>query len=222
MPRCSSCSAPLPANSSRCDYCRTRNDMDFIELNRYALSRKESHHNCPHCLIPMQTISLSPDGSFAIERCDQCFGLFFDPGEIQTFLETSVSAAYEVNLKQIGNITRERASKDSQITYIKCPTCGKIMNRVNFGYMSGVVMDQCRKHGVWLDNGELVQLMEWKKAGGGLLVEERRKRQIRQEESARRPAPTLRANPLTQDEGNEKKVDALLHLASSLLGRLFG
>lgn len=217
MPRCHSCSAPLPTDSSRCDYCRTRNDMDFIELNRYALCRKGSPRKCPHCQKAMESISLTPDGSFAIERCKQCFGLFFDPGEIQAFLQISVSPAYEVNLKQIYNITRERTPENNRVRYIKCPECGKFMNRVNFGFMSGVVMDQCRQHGVWLDNGELLQLMEWKKAGGQLLHENRKNRQERQSparNSAVAPAHAAR-------EVNRTDTD-LLDLASSLLRRIFG
>jgi Zn-finger nucleic acid-binding protein len=40
------------------------------------------------------------------------------------------------------------------------------MSRVNFGYRSGVVIDRCTNHGIWLDSGEITHLMEWKKAGG--------------------------------------------------------
>ncbi len=40
------------------------------------------------------------------------------------------------------------------------------MNRVNFAYRSGVVVDKCRDHGLWLKSGELIHLLEWKKAGG--------------------------------------------------------
>ena len=30
-----------------------------------------------------------------------------------------------------------------------------MMNRINFAKASGVVVDECRAHGVWLDNDEL-------------------------------------------------------------------
>lgn len=219
MARCTSCSAPLPANSPLCEYCGTRNDLDFIELDRYALSRKTSTRMCPLCQKAMQSISLTPDGSFAVERCEQCFGLFFDPGEIQAFLERAVSPAYAVNLKQIYNINRERTRTVKRAAYIKCPQCGQYMNRVNFGFMSGVVMDRCREHGVWLDNGELVQLMEWKKAGGAL-VDERRK----QQKETEKPAKTrLHLTGLGGSEiFGQQAEDHLLGLASSLLERLFG
>jgi len=218
MARCSSCSAPLPANSPLCEYCGTRNDLDFIELDRYALSRKTSTRMCPLCQKAMQSISLTPDGSFAVERCEHCFGLFFDPGEIQAFLDRSVSPAYEVNLKQIYSINRERAQTVNRATYIKCPQCGKYMNRVNFGFMSGVVMDRCREHGVWLDNGELVQLMEWKKAGGAIMEE----RKLQQKKAEKTAKPRLHSTVLNDNESFDQKAEAhLLGLASSLLERLF-
>jgi Zn-finger nucleic acid-binding protein len=171
MANCSNCSAPLPADTGRCSYCGTRNDMDFAAVGRFKISREGSGRKCPYCEIPLQTVRLA-DGNFAIERCEKCLGLFFDPGELQAFLETSVAKAYEVNLQEIVNISRERGAVKEvrKVRYIACPECGQYMNRVNFGYRSGVVMDHCRKHGVWLDNGELIRLMEWKEnlAGSAL------------------------------------------------------
>jgi Zn-finger nucleic acid-binding protein len=39
--------------------------------------------------------------------------------------------------------------------------CGELMVRRNFGETSGVVVDVCSPHGVWLDRGELGQLLEF-------------------------------------------------------------
>lgn len=184
MPNCQSCTAPLPADTGRCSYCGTRNDMDLSALNRYAISRTTSPRYCPDCEIPLQTITLELGDKFAIERCERCYGLFFDPGEVQAVLEASVAPVFEINYRQILNVSEERGSKDRPVRYIKCPDCGKMMNRVAFGFRSGVVVDQCKAHGVWLDNGELIQLMEWKRAGGQMLDEQReRKRQDEQQKS---------------------------------------
>jgi len=72
------------------------------------------------------------------------------------------------------------------------------MNRINFGTKSGVIVDRCKEHGVWLDGGELRHLFEWMKAGGKLLQQERQEqlKQIEEREMEReihkiqlRPAP---------------------------------
>ena len=55
------------------------------------------------------------------------------------------------------------------------------MNRSLHGKRSGVVVDRCRDHGLWLDAGELRQLLEWARAGGVLLDLERRQEQAREE-----------------------------------------
>jgi hypothetical protein len=42
-------------------------------------------------------------------------------------------------------------------------------------------VDRCRDHGLWLDAGELRQLLEWARAGGALLDLERRQEQALEE-----------------------------------------
>ena len=38
--------------------------------------------------------------------------------------------------------------------------------------LSGVIVDKCKEHGIWLDGGELRQLMDWIKAGGQILQQQ--------------------------------------------------
>jgi Zn-finger nucleic acid-binding protein len=40
------------------------------------------------------------------------------------------------------------------------------MNRNNYGGCSGVLIDECAKHGVWLDAGELTTLLDFAATGG--------------------------------------------------------
>jgi Zn-finger nucleic acid-binding protein len=42
--------------------------------------------------------------------------------------------------------------------YLPCPVCAGLMPRKNFRRISGVLIDICRDHGVWLDAGELEQI----------------------------------------------------------------
>jgi Zn-finger nucleic acid-binding protein len=158
--------------------------MDFAAVDRFTVARETSRRQCPDCGIPLQTIRVDTSaGLFAIDRCERCYGLFFDVGEIQAFLDASVSPAFAVNLREIATINEDRASFNRPVRYIKCPECAVLMNRVNFGSMSGVVVDQCKDHGIWLDNGELVHLMEWKKTGGQLLAEKDKKAQQEKRDS---------------------------------------
>jgi len=221
MARCSSCSAPLAANTNICLYCRTRNDVDLHSKYDYSLNARASDRICPHCEIPLQTINLEVNGELLIERCDKCFGLFFDPGEIETLMEHSVSSVFTINKSQLSNISNERFQKDQKIKYIKCPVCQSFMQRSVYGHRSGVIIDRCKKHGIWLDSGEITQLLEWKKAGGELLHE---KVSSRKQAQRKRPPPPYsaeaKADQLLRGARHDSGAD-LVESVIGLLGKLF-
>lgn len=172
MANCSRCSAPLPANSQYCSYCGVRNDIDLAGKHPFRVLDADSERTCPVCRQRLQTITLSIEASLRIERCAGCFGLFFDPGEIERLLDSSASAL-TVNLDWLDNINQERYPADDEVKYLPCPVCQVLMNRVVYGYRSGVVIDQCKSHGIWLDGGQISHLLEWKKAGGQLLNQQK-------------------------------------------------
>lgn len=176
MAKCRYCSAPMRANNQNCEYCGVRNDVDLHGRLAFNLVRSESDRVCPNCERPMQTIDLKIGGKFYIERCESCHGLFFDRGEIEDVLEHGVSHDHEINRQLIENVSKDRYQADRQVRYRKCPVCRDFMARRNFGHLSGVVVDRCNQHGVWLDQGELIHLLEWKKAGGQILHEKRESR----------------------------------------------
>lgn len=193
MANCINCSAPLPSNSIICEYCKTRNDTDLNEIHRFTTCEIDSARTCPRCTISLRTIDLKINGSFLIERCDQCLGLFFDPGELEALLEATVSNVYDINRSKLDDINSHMCPAHDPVAYIKCPVCSKLMNRVNFGTKSGVIVDRCRDHGVWLDGGELRHLFEWMKAGGKLLCQEREeqlKKETEREQEREQRMPT--------------------------------
>ncbi|MBW4056069.1 MAG: zf-TFIIB domain-containing protein [Proteobacteria bacterium] len=181
MANCTNCSAPLPPASILCAYCGSRNDIDLNGINYYTTHEVEAERICPRCNIGLRTLDLNIHGTFLIERCDDCFGLFFDPNELEALLEATVSNVFTINKSRLDANKPALRTGEQGAFYIKCPVCGKIMNRVNFGTNSGVIVDRCKEHGVWLDGGELRHLFEWMKAGGKLLQQEREQEQRRVE-----------------------------------------
>jgi Zn-finger nucleic acid-binding protein len=186
MPDCKNCSAPLPPNSLVCAYCGTRNDIDLRGIHEYTTEKPQSSRICPRCRKPLRTVDLKIEGPFLIERCDQCQGMFFDPGELEAVLDKSVTNVYVIDHKRIALMNSQKRHDEYEVSYVKCPVCAKFMNRVNFGRRSGVVVDRCRDHGVWLDGGELRHLMEWTKAGGRMLHQRFEQRRREQEQVQRR------------------------------------
>lgn len=218
MATCNTCSAPLLANVNRCQYCNTHNDLDLQGKHKYSVTAKESERICPHCDTPLQTIKLQMQSNFQIERCKTCFGLFFDPGEIETLLEHSVKNVTDINLKLIKNINKARYQGHRGVKYVKCPCCRILMNRLNFGHRSGVILDRCSKHGIWVDSGEITHLMEWKKAGGELLNAQNQE-QAKQKIKMPRPSNSYHeeSNFLTTSMADPDLIKDI----SSLIFRLF-
>jgi Zn-finger nucleic acid-binding protein len=168
MANCKNCGAALSGNLLVCSYCKTRQDVDLAIISRYTVEKPESKRICPRCHIPLQVIDLRLGEKFYIERCERCLGLFFDPGELEALLDKTVTHVYEIDSQRLDEIQNVKRSSEYPLSYIDCPVCGKLMNRINFGSRSGVIADKCRDHGLWLDGGELRQILEWVKAGGDL------------------------------------------------------
>ena len=138
---------------------------------------------------------------------------------------TDVHAVDPQRLNEVQNVKR---SGEYPVTYIDCPVCRKLMNRVNLGTRSGVIADQCRQHGMWLDGGELRQIMEWMKAGGGILQKEKELEMARLEleqekkklQFARIDMAFAHSRP-DADPGSDGKEVTLLPLLGRLLQKIF-
>lgn len=219
MAECKSCAAPLPSNTNRCKFCGIYNDMDLHGKHQFSIHVQESKRICPNCNIALQTINLKQTGTFEIERCTSCYGLFFDPGEIETLLETSVSGVFDTNFQLLDHINKERYQKPEKVKYIKCPVCQVLMNRVRYGHRSGVVIDQCKMHGIWLNNGEITHLMEWKKAGGQIL-HEKMKNKVKQKTQLD-PAGIFESSSATRHKGVTDLDFDLTELVSDLIFKIF-
>ncbi len=224
MTDCSSCGAPLPANSIICAYCGTRNSVDLTGLDKIAVVEPQSPRKCPECRKHMQTINVGHSTKFLIEKCEKCHGLFFDPGELDSLLDARVIDGSRVNYNRIKELAKTRPQ--NRVAYRPCPVCSRMMNRMNFGTRSGVIIDRCREHGIFLDGGELRQLLEWRRAGGQLLHERAQKakekeKQKREEEQKKKEAAT-RQFIAQHDYIYGDRESSAIDIISSLFSKIFG
>jgi Zn-finger nucleic acid-binding protein len=199
MARCQWCTAPLSPGGAPCRYCGRRNDVDLRGVHEFTVAAPDSPRTCPACGIPMQTLDLALGGAFLIERCERCLSLFFDPNEVETLLEKSTAAVFQIDHARLDEATRGRGGASSAVRYYPCPACGTAMNRVNFGARSGVIVDQCPRHGMWLEGGELRRLLEWRKAGGQVLDRRRKSERLAEEQKVERRRADAEAR--TRSEG---------------------
>ncbi len=201
MANCKNCGAALQVNSSACPYCNTRQDVDLTGIVQYETAVPQSKRICPRCHTPMPTIRLKLEGNALAERCEECMGLFLGPDVLDAVLDKAVSNVYHIDNAKLKAISNAKRHGEFPLGYIKCPECKRLMTRTNLDMNSGVAADKCPVHGIWLDGGELRQIMEWLKAGGKLLQQQREREHRELVENAKRmedDGPDIKKrNPLT-------------------------
>jgi Zn-finger nucleic acid-binding protein len=113
---------------------------------------------CPRCKVPLE-IRIHDGEEY--DLCPHCGGLWLDMAGFQR-----ATSPFDVFKKEeIKNGFLREPVKDTP-GYIPCVRCGKFMNRKNFGRISGVIIDECGRHGVWLDAGELENIRHFISDGG--------------------------------------------------------
>lgn len=88
-----------------------------------------------------------------IDHCLICGGIWLDAGELELLLETDEERDRFVKL-----LIEDDAVKEKRYP---CPICNKKMEKVFVGDEKEILIDKCKKnHGLWLDKGELEQVIE--------------------------------------------------------------
>ena len=119
---------------------------------------------CPDCRGDMTKETV---GEMTIDVCASCMGTWYDAQELEVHLShppaedgpaeaTEEEAAHEfwAMLPQTAKDARPEKTEDGPIKYRSCPRCRQQMGRKNY-QSTGIVLDVCVRHGMYLDAGEL-------------------------------------------------------------------
>src|SRR2546423_9385695 len=163
---CPSCFGMMFIGSTHCPYCGAAIDATFAEL---------SILKCPRCKIDMSSVKV---GGEAMRECENCGGLWL---EVQTFDRICASRDEQSTLLGGASLTPRHLNLNAtqlRVSYVPCPQCGQLMNRLNFARCSGVIVDVCKGHGTWFDASELREIVEFIRGGGLDLSRQKEKREI--------------------------------------------
>jgi Zn-finger nucleic acid-binding protein len=166
---CGRCFARLASGARFCPGCG-------IEVRDQAVKPLAESAACPRCRATLRRREL--DGKEIVE-CAGCGGLWLTPDQFASLCE---------NAEDSGGLRRALDSTppptqpiaEAKVTYLPCATCHELMTRKNFGGSSGVLIDVCRFHGVWLDHRELERALDFVQRGGLSRERERRAREARE------------------------------------------
>lgn len=211
-----------------CPSCGVRQDVNLRQIHYRDLGTDASLP-CPHCAIPLGVIEFDTNPAIRIERCTSCYGTFFNPGELESILEAQTNPLVWLDPAQLQQISAD-FSAPQEVAYHKCPVCQEFMNRFNFGGRSGVILDRCGQHGVWLEGSELRQLTEWWRAGGKHIHQQYEAQRTKKLFSEAAPTPRIPMTGTTEAgawdtlEPEEKWLTSLKIAAilAGLVASLFG
>jgi Zn-finger nucleic acid-binding protein len=200
---CPNCGAAVETDAARCPYCRARlaavscpscfarmfAGAAFCEKCGARRARSEPEDTavtCPSCRNGLQRVQVGPT---AMLECATCDGVWVDAEDFER-----LCADRESQQAVLHRLARSASTElSTPVRYRPCPRCDKMMNRVNFGRLSGAVVDICKGHGTFLDAGELHQIVTFIQAGGlerarARTVEELRDEQRRLADAQRKAA----------------------------------
>jgi Zn-finger nucleic acid-binding protein len=167
---------------------------------------------CPGCRGSLHAVSV---GDVGILECTECDGLWLDAAAFER-----ICADREAQAAVIHGAEPRAPGIEKRVSYRPCVRCGTMMNRVNFGRLSGTIVDGCKGHGTFLDAGELQAIVGFIQ-GGGLdrarqrQIEELKEQQRRlkdQEARALGGRYTMANGPVFVDTGKLLGFDTLIGL----------
>jgi len=224
---CQSCGASVGEDDLQCPYCGSQ--LATLACPRcFAMVGIHASH-CPRCGAAIEraaptatalacpgcaaTLAATVVGGVSLDQCRACGGVWVGQ---QNFEQIAADRAERGEV--LGALPGEGPRVPVQIgavRYRPCPQCGKLMNRTNYGRISGVVLDVCKDHGLWFDRDELRQVLAFIEGGG---LEKSHLRQAQEEEERRRmPRPDLPAGAWTEVETSRGRSGDLISAFEALI-----
>ena len=191
---CPNCGAGVESDRSLCEFCKTRlktvactSCFGLMFLGSQfcghcgaiaapvEVSLTTQAGDCPRCRSPLENLKVD---STEIDGCTKCDGVWVD---VATFENICSDRERQSAVLGLINTRTLRGMPQTKVNYVPCPTCGELMNRNNFARASGVIIDICKRHGVWFDADELPAIIEFIRKGGMEIARQREKDELRQE-----------------------------------------
>jgi len=213
--RCSACGAPRTENSDACPYCQAEFTLHERDLNtvcpnclaRVSDGARFCHHcgiglvpeldasedtevlcpSCPgkHCLVSRR---LGVEQVTVLE-CGRCGGFWLGHKAFRQLVERALHEVLPFGTHEAlapGSAGKGLEQHRRGRFYRPCVVCGQLMNRFNYGRVSGVIIDACKGHGIWFEAGALNRILDWVHLGGAELTareeEYLRQQQVRRAE----------------------------------------
>ena len=124
---------------------------------------------CPRCGEVLEQQDW--EGTSAL-TCPSCHGTFFPERGLEMVLNKLRATCDPVDMDSVlkefkGRFTRELPTA---VRYKTCPVCLTVMMRKNYATVSGVIVDYCGDHGIWVDEHAFAELADFICRGGDMVA----------------------------------------------------
>jgi Zn-finger nucleic acid-binding protein len=118
----------------------------------------ETTRLCPRCSVRLEGVQVT---NMPLEECTRCGGIWIDVTHFEYLCSNAEAQEAATGLRLPPPV-----AVDPHVRYLKCPQCSSLMNRMNYASRSGVIINVCRAHGIWLDRDGMREIIEFICAGG--------------------------------------------------------
>ena len=192
---CPSCGAVVSSDSTQCQYCQAQLQtvacpscfgLMFVGSKfcphcgaavAAATTGPAAPHSCPRC--PGNHLQRVSVGEALLEECLHCGGVWV---AIDVFNKICADRQMQESAEHMQ--LPPAIPQEHKLMYLQCPQCATLMNRYNFANRSGVVIDKCAEHGIWLDRDDLRRVIEFIRSGGLAVARENEIEELKQQRSA--------------------------------------
>lgn len=94
-----------------------------------------------------------------MQLCPNCEGSFYSEGALGVVTDQTRE---DVEGSELGVVlVADQLEKIDEDAPMDCPVCGETMSRYRYLATTDVMLDECIDHGIWLDDGELSNILEY-------------------------------------------------------------
>jgi Zn-finger nucleic acid-binding protein len=198
---CPSCFGMIFQGAKFCSHCGARVERTEVQ--------SEKPQRCPRCSVALDAVML---GATKVRECPKCEGLWVDAATLERIYAERERQAAVLGMAEAGPIPA--GAIEQKVRYLPCPTCRKLMNRVNFANYSNVIVDVCKPHGTWFDRDELRRVVEFIRAGG---LDQARNRDLSELIERQRQVAAAQSSVPWSSKAAEDEFDLNRHTGISLI-----
>src|SRR5258708_21598577 len=132
---CPSCFGMMFLGARFCSHCGARMDRKEIDQAKAV--------TCPRCRTEMKAVLI---GTADLSEYRRCEGLWAGTATVEQICADREKQAAILGMPPVLSPAESGAIED-KVRYLACPECHQLMNRINFGRFSNVIVDVCKGHG---------------------------------------------------------------------------